>query len=40
VKENGIDGVAVGTALQRGTTTIEDLKSALEAVGCSVRRAA
>ena len=38
VATNAIDGVAVGAALQRGTTTIAELKSALESVGCPVRR--
>lgn len=38
VEASPVDGVAVGTALHRGLTSIDDLKSALESVGCPVRR--
>ncbi len=38
VTSNDVDGVAVGAAFQRGTTTVDDLKTALEVFGCPVRR--
>jgi len=38
VAASAVDGVALGTALHRGTMTIREVKSALEFAGCPVRR--